>query len=125
MVKIEGGNEFAGRLSFKIRNPLIGYSDVMEELDVSFGKLLKSKPNLGLKLLLEAINSSPQIRFDLGTAIGALGDDYVDKTNRQIIEIKERIKALETVKDSALKEIKVKCITELKDNIKNLKEPNK
>ena len=98
--------------SIKLAFRLKGIADgaFAEDLDVLLGQLIRIDPTLFLRQLKNANIQNGR----LDALVGNYGDIYVDKVEAQRLETKERIRALETVSDSALKEIQDKCLVELK-----------
>jgi len=96
------------KLAFRLK--AIADGAFAEDLDVLLGQLIRIDPALFLRQLKNAKVQNGR----LDALVGNYGDIYADKVEAQRLETKERIRALETVSDSALKEIQDKCLVELK-----------
>lgn len=81
-----------------------------EELDVAIGKSIARNPINFLKAYQR--NETSVSRLD--ALVGNLGPEYVDDFPRQAVELRKRIKALQSVKSKSLKPLALKCIKELK-----------
>jgi hypothetical protein len=97
----------AVRLAFRLKT--IADGAFAEDLDILLGRLIRIDPTLFVRQLKEygKVNR-------LDGLVGNLGDAYVDRFDAQRLEIKKRIRALESVSDPALKELADQCIKELK-----------
>jgi hypothetical protein len=96
------------KLAFRLK--AIADGAFAEDLDVLLGQLIRIDPALFLRQLKNAKVQNGRV----DALVGNYGDIYADKVEAQRLETKERIRALETVSDSALKEIQNKCLVELK-----------
>ncbi len=92
---------------------------VAEELDVEIGKSITKSPAEFLAVLKK--HQSKIVRLD--ALVGNLGYDFVDNFDKQAVELRKRIKALESVSDQGLKPIAAKCIAEIRSKLKIIEAP--
>lgn len=105
--KVRAGNRAAVQAAFRLRVRSDGA--VAEYGDWVLGSVIQRHP----KLFLEELQHAGDFRR-LDSILGNLGPDYVDRIAAQAIVLKARTESLRKVKDPALREIRDRCVTELK-----------
>lgn len=111
------GDREAVRLAFRL---LYTYADghVAEEICIMLGVLIRSNP----QLFLEELHNHPPQWVSLGHLVGDFGPNFVDLDSAEWLEATLRIKALQTVSDSQLVEVRDQCIEFLEEYARMLKE---
>jgi len=117
---IEGGNEEALRLQFRVRPYFVDNIEVSELFDVYAGKAINKNPMSFLTLLNEYWKNPQESGFDLSSILGNYGEKYVDNFNEQVIETETRIQSLKKVNDNNIIIIRDKCIQILQGHKKEL-----
>ena len=114
---IHAGDRNAVKAGFRLFNISDGWYS--HRLDMALGDLIR----INTKLFLEELKSHRNITFVIrrGPPVYPSGDEYVDNFEAQKSEIKLRIKALESIKDKDLIEIRDECIKDLKESLKFLR----
>ena len=107
----------AVKAAFRLFNISDGW--FAHRLDKALGDLIR----INTKLSLEELKNHRNITFVIrrGPPVYPLGDEYVDRFEARKSEIKLRIKALESIKDKDLIEIRDECIENLKKLLKFLR----
>lgn len=104
--EIYAGERNAVKVAFRLYSIADGAND--EILTMILTNLIRIHPKLYLEELKVHMHSEP-IK-ELGWPVGYMGGIFVDRFKAQDLERKLRIKALESVKDKELMEIRDKCI---------------
>jgi hypothetical protein len=92
---------------------------VSEELDIVIGKSIKESPAEFLTLLRKY-----RLKVNrLDALLGNLGPELVDNFKMQADEVRQRIRALESVSDAELKFLAVECIGILQQKLIVLEAP--
>lgn len=107
----------AVKAAFRLFNISDGW--FAHRLDKALGDLIR----INTKLFLEELKNHRNITFVIrrGPPVYPLGDEYVDRFEARKSEIKLRIKALESIEDKDLIEIRDECIKKLKEPLKFLR----
>lgn len=100
--------------AFRSRSKLDG--DEAEELDVALGKSIKRNP----VNFLTALKANRKRVVNLEPILGAFGESYVDDFVRQKIELKKRLRAIQSVKKKSLRTEKTDCERVLNLQIESL-----
>ncbi len=112
---VELGKEKYVAIAFNLL-PLVDGA-LSEDLDISLGKSIVRAPQIFLSNLQIHYNNIER----LDSLLGNLGPEYVDETEKQLIQLRKRLTAIEKVKDPQLTKIKEIVIRELKTQIDELK----
>ena len=110
--QVSVGDRDAVKLGFRLYNFSSGLSTM--KLDALLGDLIRTHP----QLFLEELRCSPNARWikTLGYPLIESGLNFSDKRERaDRYELEMRIKALESVKDSALVDLRDECIREIRE----------
>jgi len=114
---IHASDRNAVKAAFRLFNISDGW--FAHRLDKALGDLIR----INTKLFLEELKNHRNIAFVIrcGPPVYPLGDKYVDRFEARKSEIKLRIKALESIKEEGLIEIRDECIKDLKESLKSLR----
>jgi F0F1-type ATP synthase membrane subunit a len=93
----ERGNIYAGHLCFHFFIVFKGHIDIVEELNISLGKMLKSNPKVFLTLLNIYLSNELIKYSNVRYILRNYGPDYVDDNEKKIDETNARINALKNV----------------------------
>lgn len=104
----------AVKVAFRIINISDGY--YTEITETALGNLIRINP----RLFLQELNSHKNIRPIEDSAVTMVGEIFADRFKAQKLEIELRIRALETVKNDNLIEIRDQCIKILNEHLKYL-----
>jgi len=108
--RIHESDRNAVKAAFRLFNISDGWFS--HRLDWALGDLIR----INTKLFLEELKNHRNITFVIrrGPPVYPVGDEYVDRFEARKSETKLRIKALESIKDKDLTEIRDECIENLK-----------
>lgn len=117
---VRNGNEYAAELCFQLYPIFAAYPADLEFFSESLGSFLKVHPDSFLRLL-DKYNRQYGKRIVSARIVGNLGAALVDKTDKQLEEANERIRALESIRDTSYSDLKNECIKILKELKSELK----
>lgn len=115
ITQIYASDRNAVKVAFRLYNISDGYFTTM--IDMTLGDLIR----INARLLLEELVKHKKIKYieSCGPSVDIMGEEYVDRFKAQELEIRLRIKALESVQDKELREIRDECIRILKESLKD------
>ena len=100
----------AVRLAFRFCRAEKAAAHLSEMLDEMLGRLIRIDAPLFLRELKRV--GVDKIRMD--SLVGNFGEEYVDRIEAQAYETEQRIQSLRRVTDPSLKEVRDRCLLELK-----------
>lgn len=102
--QVISGDRAAVQLAFKFK--VIADGAFSESLNIMLGKLIRINPKMFLEELKRHYSLISGINFILRNS----SNIYVDRLEAYLYEIQQRIKAIESITDPALEEIKTECL---------------
>ncbi|MGZ3717589.1 MAG: hypothetical protein ACXWR1_04715 [Bdellovibrionota bacterium] len=90
-----------------------------EEIDIAIGKSIARHP----KNFLVALKKNRAKVQQLGPMLGNLGEEFVDQLEMQRIELKRRLKAIQSVSDRDLDSVRSECEKGLQRMIDQIPNP--
>lgn len=116
--QVRSGNEYLAEAAFRLYFIVLP-GGALSDLELMLCKMLEKKPELYLRLLKKY---KPQFPSDLEYPLFIFGPELVDAPDEQYRQVyRNRIKALETVTNTELEELKEECIKLLNKELERIR----